>query len=355
VRLRRSRHEIDLPSTTRRGSTDEAAKRLSKIIRTFPHRTIGVLGDFMLDELLRGDASRISPEAPVPVVLMQDDRGEGFPGGSGNVCANIATLGARVIPFGVVGTDTGGKRLKALLQSRGVSCDTLVEEPGRITPRKVRIVAHQQQLLRVDFEKPEPIWERTARILQKHFRRWVSRLNALIISDYLKGCVTTELCGQFSTQSRDNGVPVFVDPKPEHPETCHDATVITPNLREAELLAGVPLRSRGQMEVACAKLIREFRCSAVLITRGGEGMTLVENGGELQEIPSVSRPVYDVTGAGDTVIAVMALACASSASLREGAELANLAGGRVVLKFGTAGLTADELLQAVRERTYTHC
>ncbi len=329
---------------------NQTAKRLSRIIRRFPRRTIGVVGDFMLDELLRGDATRISPEAPVPVVLMKDDQREGFPGGAGNVCANIAALGARVVPFGAIGADISGKRLRELLKGRSLSCDTLVEEPGRVTPRKVRIVAHQQQVLRLDFEKPQQILARTVRLLIRRFRRWVGQLDALIISDYLKGCVTTDLCSQFSTLARENGVPVFVDPKPEHPETCHGATAITPNLREAELLAGMPLRDRSQRALGGAQLMGELRCSALLITLGTEGMTLVEDGGAIHEIHSISRPVYDVTGAGDTVIAVMALAYSSGASLRESAELANLAAGRVVLKFGTAGITAEELLQAVRNR-----
>jgi len=325
-------------------------KRLSQIIRNFPSHTIGVLGDFMLDELLRGDATRISPEAPVPVVLMKDDHRDGFPGGAGNVCANIAALGARAVPFGAIGSDRSGKRLQELLKGVGVSCETLVEEPGRVTPRKVRIVAHQQQLLRLDFEKPYPIWSGTVRSLVRRFTRWVGRLDALIVSDYLKGSATTDLCGQCSRLARERGVPVFVDPKPEHPETCHGATAITPNLHEAERLGGLPLREPAQRALGGAKLLEKLRCSALLITRGGEGMTLVETGGTVHEIESISRPVYDVTGAGDTVIAVVALAYASGASLRESAELANLAGGRVVLKFGTAGITAKELQQAVRER-----
>jgi D-beta-D-heptose 7-phosphate kinase/D-beta-D-heptose 1-phosphate adenosyltransferase len=329
---------------------NQTTKRLSRIIRSFPGHTIGVLGDFMLDELLRGDATRISPEAPVPVVLMKDDRRDGFPGGAGNVCANIAALGARAVPFGAIGTDKSGKRLQELLKGVGVSCETLVEEPGRVTPRKVRIVAHQQQLLRLDFEKPYPISSGTVRSLVRRFRRWAGRLDALIVSDYLKGSATTDLCGHFSIVARERGVPVFVDPKPEHPEACHGATAITPNLHEAERLAGLPLRDCAQRALGGPKLVEELRCSALLITRGGEGMTLVESGGAVHEIDSISRPVYDVTGAGDTVIAVVALAYGSGASLRESAELANLAGGRVVLKFGTAGITARELLQAVRER-----
>ena len=325
-------------------------KRLSRIIRSFPSRTIGVLGDFMLDELLRGDATRISPEAPVPVVLMKDDQRDGFPGGAGNVCANIAALGARAAPFGAVGADRSGKRLQELLKGLGVSCETLVEEPGRVTPRKVRIVAHQQQLLRLDFERPYPISSGTVQSLIRCFKRWVGRLDGLIVSDYLKGSATTELCGQFSMLARARGVPVFVDPKPEHPETCEGATAITPNLREAEALVGLPLRDPAQRAIGGAKLLENLRCSALLITRGGEGMTLVERGGTVHEIDSISRPVYDVTGAGDTVIAVVALAYGCGASLRESAELANLSGGHVVLKFGTAGITAKELLQAVRER-----
>jgi len=303
----------------------------------------------MLDELLRGDATRISPEAPVPVVLMKDDQSEGFPGGAGNVCANIATLGARAVPFGAIGADSSSHRLKALLRSQNVSCDTLIEERGRITPRKVRVVAHQQQLLRMDFEKPQPILAPTVRSLVRHFKRWVGQLDALIISDYLKGCVTRELCTLFSTLSHESGVPVFVDPKPEHPETCQGATVITPNVREAELLAGMPLRDGSQRKLGGARLMKGLGCSALLITRGGEGMTLVENDGVIHEIHSISRPVYDVTGAGDTVIAVMALAYSSGASLRDSAQLANLAAGRVVLKFGTAGITKEELLEAIWE------
>ena len=330
--------------------SNETTKRLSKIIQKFPRRTIGVLGDFMLDELLRGDATRISPEAPVPVVLMKAGQREGFPGGAGNVCANVAALGARVVPFGAIGADGSGHRLQKLLKGRSVSCDTLIEERGRVTPRKVRVVAHQQQLLRLDFEKTQPISSVTVRSLIRHFKCWAGQLDALIISDYLKGCVTTELCTQFSTLSRENGVPILVDPKPEHPEACQGATVITPNLHEAELLAGMPLRDGSQRKLGGAKLMKELGCSALLITRGGEGMTLMENGGAIHEIHSISRPVYDVTGAGDTVIAVMALALSSGASLRDSAELANLAAGRVVLKFGTAGVTKEELLQAVREQ-----
>ena len=327
---------------------EKAQAKLSRLIRSFRGRTIGVLGDFMLDELLRGEATRISPEAPVPVVLIRNSHAvEGYAGGAGNVAANIAALGGRPIPFGAIGNDESGKRLRELFRARRIPCGTLVQEPGRITPRKVRVVAHQHQLLRLDFEQPTKISSRTAAAIARSCARWMEKLNALIISDYQKGTVTSELCQQVSTLARLKRVPVFVDPKPEHPEICREATVVTPNLHEAELMAGVPMRDRRQLEVGGRRLLAELSCSYLLITRGAEGMTLFESGGDMHEIPSVPRPVYDVTGAGDTVVAVLALAYSAGATMREAAQLANLAGGRVVLKFGTAEISPQELLEAV--------
>ena len=326
-----------------------STSRLQGIIRGFRGLEIGVLGDLMLDELLRGDATRISPEAPVPVVRIENESArEGFPGGAGNVAANLAALGGRAVLFGVIGDDAPGRKLRALLGERGIDASGVTEEPRRSTPRKVRIVAHQQQLLRLDFEQPQPISSRSARLLARRFARRISRLDALIVSDYMKGCVTTDLASHVSTLARQRRIPVLVDPKPEHPEICRHATVVTPNLREAELMAGVPLGSLREREIGAVRLRSDLDCSALLITRGGKGMTLVE-GARVLEIPSVPRPVYDVTGAGDTVIAVMALALAAGASLREAAELANLAGGCVVLKFGTAVITPAELRAALRE------
>ncbi len=328
----------------------KSQKRLTRLVRGFRGRKIGVLGDMMLDELLRGEATRISPEAPVPIVLMKDQvRGEGYPGGAGNVAANIAALGGRAIPFGAIGTDESGQELQALLERRGIPCGTLVPEPGRVTPRKVRIVAHQQQILRLDFERTAPISARTASLIARTFARWVGRLNALIISDYRKGSVTPALAKEVSALARQKRVPVFVDPKPERPEICRGATVVTPNLREAELMTGAPLRDRRELELAGRRLLAELHCSYLLVTRGAEGMTLIEAGGGVSEIPSVARPVYDVTGAGDTSVAVLALAFSAGATMKEAAELANLAGARVVLKFGTATLSPRELLDAIAD------
>jgi D-beta-D-heptose 7-phosphate kinase/D-beta-D-heptose 1-phosphate adenosyltransferase len=326
--------------------TDQA--RLARIVHGFRGQTIGVLGDYMLDELLRGEATRISPEAPVPVVLVGDPHaGEGFPGGAGNVAANIAALGGRPIPFGAIGKDESGERLRELLRARSIPGGTLVRDPTRVTPRKVRIVAHQHQLLRLDFENPTELSIRTSGLLARNCARWMGRLKALIVSDYRKGTVTTKLCQQVLASARQRRVPVFVDPKPEHPEICRKATLVTPNLREAEFMARVPLRDPHQLEIGGRRLLAELGCENLLITRGAEGMTLFESGGDVHEIRSVPRPVYDVTGAGDTVIAVLALAFTSGASMKEAAEIANLAGSRVVLKFGTAEISPQELLDAI--------
>lgn len=324
--------------------------RYSRIVRGFQGRRVAVLGDYMLDEFLRGEVNRISPEAPVPVVLIHDaNPGTDYPGGAGNVAANIASLGGRPIPYGVVGNDRSGKRLRALLESCHIPADTLVSERRWMTPHKVRIAAHAHQLLRLDFERPEAMAKRTAEKLARDFAVQARRLEALIISDYRKGTVTTELCNHMKALARQRRIPVFVDPKPEHPETCRHATVVAPNLHEAELMAHAPLRNRHDLETGGQRLRAELDCSCLLITRGSEGMMLFEPNKAGQEIKSLPRPVYDVTGAGDTVLATLALAYISGASAREAAELANLAASRVVLKFGTAQIAQEELLRAVAE------
>ncbi len=322
--------------------------RLEKITRAFNGLRVGVLGDLMLDELVRGEATRISPEAPVPVVLVRDGReAEGFLGGSGNVAANVAALGGRAAVFGVIGRDSSAQKLKALLRQRGIDSGGVVEEAHRVTPRKVRIVAHQHQLLRVDFEHPRPLSPRSSSLLAQRLARRIASLDTLIISDYLKGSVAAGLCSSVMAAAHRRSIPVLVDPKPEHAEICRQATVVTPNQREAEQMAGMPFGDPTARQSGGPALLEKLGCEALLITRGGEGMTLVEGGGRVHDIPSVPRPVYDVTGAGDTVIAVMALSLAAGASLTEAAHLANIAGGCVVLKFGTAVIAPDELRDAL--------
>lgn len=341
-------HSLQLTRTLDEKSSRKSQAHLAGIVQRFPGRTVGVLGDFMYDELLRGEATRISPEAPVPVVLVGHPyAGEGFPGGAANVAANIAALGGRPIPFGAIGTDEVGQKLLGLLKGRRIPCDSLVKERGRVTPRKVRIVAHQHQLLRLDFERPTNICPATAALLGRSLARRMSQLNALIISDYQKGSVTKELCNLAIRLAKQKGLPIFVDPKPDHPEICRHATMVTPNVREAELMLGGPLRTREELLTGGQRLLADLACACLLITRGSEGMILFKPGEEPYEIPGVPRPVYDVTGAGDSVISVLALAVPCGASMEDAAELANLAGGRVVLKFGTAEIVPAELFDAI--------
>jgi rfaE bifunctional protein kinase chain/domain len=323
--------------------------RWQRLIRAFRGKTVGVYGDFMLDEVLRGQATRISPEAPVPVVqITSPDSVEGYPGGAGNVAANISALGGHPIPWGVIGKDFSGKRLLKLLEERGIRCDTLIEEPDRLTPRKLRIAAHQHQLLRLDFERNTQISPHSAGRLVRSFRRWAGRLDALIVSNYQKGSVMQDVCLSFFRRARQESVPIFVDPKPGQAEFCRNVTAVTPNLHEAELMAGISMRSEADITLGGRRLIEQFGCDYLLITRSSEGMTLFSADGAMHSIASIPRPVYDVTGAGDTVIAVLALAYCSGATMVQAAELANLAASKVVLKFGTSPIAWEELIEATR-------
>jgi D-glycero-beta-D-manno-heptose-7-phosphate kinase len=225
-----------------------------------------------------------------------------------------------------------------------------VQEQGRLTPHKLRIAAHHHQLLRLDVEKPAPISSASSNALCRSFLRYAPKLDALIVSDYLKGSVNSKTCECIFADARRRRTPVFVDPKPAHSEICRGVTVATPNLHEAELMVGRAMRQAQDLERGCRELMDRLECEHLLVTRGSEGMTLFSAGGKTHTIPSEPRPVYDVTGAGDTVIAVLALACASGASMPEAAKLANLAAGCVVLRFGTSQISPSELTRAIAMR-----
>ncbi len=321
------------------------SRKAERIVKRFAGKRIGILGDFMLDELIQGTAARISPEAPVPVVLLDEkSRPEIFPGGAGNVAANLASLGARPVPFGVVGRDETGRQIHLLLRGLTSSTSGLIQESRRITPRKTRIVAHQQQLLRIDQEAPKRISSASRTKLVRSLSTALRRLDALVISDYNKGTVSAELLGNALAQARRKRVPTFVDLKPENTEGCRGATLVTPNLHEAEQMAGFAIRDARTLARAGKRLLALFACGYLLITQGGEGMTLFAGNGETSHISTQTQPVYDVTGAGDTVIATLAAAYGAGASMTEAAQLANLAGLAAVLKFGTARVSRLELL-----------
>ena len=333
-----------------RQSLPRRAAKALQIVRRFSRQPIGVVGDFMLDELIQGSAARISPEAPVPVVLVGEKaRGGIYLGGAGNVVRNLASLGARPIPFGIVGKDRTGREVLRLLSEVCPDSKAVIVENRWVTPRKTRIVAHQQQLLRLDQESPRPLSPSAMSRLEEDLTKILPRLKALVLSDYNKGTLTPGLMSRILDLARQKGVPSFVDPKPENAEGCRGATLAAPNLHEAEQMTGLRIKDIPSLERVGKKLRTLLECSYLLVTRGGEGMSLFDPNGGVAHIAAETRPVYDVTGAGDTVIAALSLAYSAGATMLEAARLANLAGLTAVLKFGTAQVPRKELLKAIAQ------
>jgi rfaE bifunctional protein kinase chain/domain len=309
-------------------------------------RRVLVLGDVMLDEFLWGRVSRISPEAPVPVVQVT---GQSFHlGGAGNVAANLRSLGGGAVLAGVVGRDTAGQRVREALAAAGV--DSRLVEVGRDRPTtvKTRIVAHGQQVVRADREDAAAVPAGAEAALVEWLRRDLPSCGALVISDYQKGVVTASLLKRVLPLARRHRVSVLVDPKVHHFRLYRGATVVTPNQLEAEHATGLPLRTPAEVAAAGRRILSLLGCRAVLVTRGEHGMSLLEQGRPPLHVPTAAREVFDVTGAGDSVIATMALALAAGATLPEAAVLANCAAGVVVGKVGTAQASPDEVLAAAR-------
>jgi rfaE bifunctional protein kinase chain/domain len=314
------------------------AKRL---VRRFRGRRVLVLGDLMLDRYIWGDVSRISPEAPVPVVEVR--KSTSTLGGAGNVAANLTSLGAIPLLVGIVGDDGEGTWVK---RHAGLSRGILVD-PARPTTVKTRIIAHHQQVVRVDQEKkmalsPEAE-QRIARFVEKE------RYDGIVVSDYDKGLVTKPLMARVLGHARGKRIPVFVDPKVENFELYPGVTFVAPNHHEAARIVHHPCHSTDEVERAGREILEMTGGRYVIIKRGEQGMSIFEKGKTPIHIPTVAREVFDVTGAGDTVIATAALALLSGAKIVEAAILANAAAGVVVAKIGTATCTADELLKALPE------
>jgi D-beta-D-heptose 7-phosphate kinase/D-beta-D-heptose 1-phosphate adenosyltransferase len=303
-----------------------------------------VLGDVMLDEFLWGKVARISPEAPVPVVAVQ--RQSFHLGGAANVAGNLHALGGSAVLAGVVGSDTAADRLREALEGAGVRAHLLVAAPGRPTTVKTRIVAHGQQVVRADHESTADIADTLENGLLACLRRELPDCQALVISDYQKGVVTESLLGRVLALARRLRVKVLVDPKLRHFSRYKRVFMVTPNQGEAEHATGLSLRDAAGLLAAGRRILTMLDCEAVLITRGEYGMSLFERGRRPLHIESAAREVFDVTGAGDSVIATMALALAAGARPAEAAALANHAAGVVVGKLGTAEASAAEVLGA---------
>ena len=318
--------------------------RAQAIARNFGGAALLVVGDAMLDKFIVGRVTRISPEAPVPVVTFDHELHR--MGGSANVANNVAALGGAATLVAVTGTDEGASTLARACREAGIA-PALVGDPTRPTTTKVRIVTERnQQVARVDYEADAEIKDEIEHRVIAEINKHAPQASAIVISDYLKGCVTRAVVKAVVAAAAERQVPVLVDPKIPHVDYYGGTTLVTPNHHEAEIAANMRVRSEDDARGA-ARLFRErAQCQGVLMTRGDQGMWLLAEGVE-GHLPATAREVADVTGAGDTVIATLALALAAGATISEAARLANEAAGLVVARFGPATVTVAELLRAV--------
>jgi D-beta-D-heptose 7-phosphate kinase/D-beta-D-heptose 1-phosphate adenosyltransferase len=319
--------------------------RAHRIASGFPGAHVLVIGDAMLDKFIVGRVTRISPEAPVPVVAFDHETHR--MGGAANVAHNVVALGGQATLVSVTGLDDAASVLASGCREAGIA-PSFVGDPGRRTTMKVRLVTERnQQVARIDYEVDDEIADEVEQRVIAEIQKHVSRAAVVVVSDYLKGCVTRRVIAATVVAAAERDVPVLVDPKIPHIDYYAGATLVTPNHYEAEIAAHMRVRSEDEARDA-ARIVRDrARCSGVLMTRGDQGMWLLSDAMEGQ-LPASAREVSDVTGAGDTVIATLALSLAAGATMPEAARLANEAAGLAVGKFGPATVTTAELLGAVQ-------
>ncbi len=327
-------------------------KRVKELLERAADKKILVVGDLMLDRYITGQAERISPEAPVPVVLV--DREYAVPGGASNVALNVRALGGMALLGGLAGRDQAGHELMALLEERGIDVCGVLRHEGLRTCEKTRIMAQRQQVVRVDREAPAADAAHLVAPLAALLRRLVDRVDGVVIEDYGKGVVQQAVVDAVLSEAHARALPTGYDPKDNHELNVQGVKVATPNRWEVFLAAGMrprrpadqPLQDDALLE-ACDVLMGRWEPELLAATLGAQGMLLLSRTGAPVHIPTRAREVFDVSGAGDTVIAVCLLALAAGADTREAAEMANYAAGIVVGKIGTATCTPDELLRAV--------
>ncbi len=325
--------------------TVASPKVLRQYIARFPQASVLVIGDLILDHYIWGRVSRISPEAPVPVVHVDS---ESFKlGGAANVFNNILALGGKADLCGVIGSDESGRMLLKELGTTRAARGGVVIDQDRPTTRKSRVIAHNQQIVRYDVERRAELKPAMQRRILRYVESRLRELSCLVVSDYAKGVVSATLVSEIIRLATARGIPVVVDPKVEHFSYYKGATIITPNHLEATQAAGVHGDDDQANNEAGAIIRQRLGCQAVLITRGEKGMSLYEGEGVSWHIPTQARQVFDVTGAGDTVIGTLALALSTGASVRDAATLANHAAGIVVGMVGTATLSAQQLSEVL--------
>lgn len=317
-----------------------------QILEKFSKLNILVIGDVILDRYWWGDVSRISPEAPVPVVRLKNTSLAA--GGAANVAANIAGLGATPILVGIVGDDDGAQQFPGVLANSNVSPDHLVRDSARPTTVKTRVIAHSQQVVRVDQEHADGISTATENAIVEKLRAEIVRADAIAVSDYAKGMLTNRVLTELFRIAGESGKPVLVDPKGKDYSKYKGAALLTPNRREAAEACN--FEDRGDVvDRAGAKLMEDLALEALLVTEGEEGMTLFRKSQAPIRMAAEARQVYDVTGAGDTVIATFAVAIGAGADVETAARLANVAAGLVVEQVGTTAVTLSGLAAALRK------
>jgi rfaE bifunctional protein kinase chain/domain len=330
--------------SSRMARTIVSAGRARQLLHRARGRRVAVFGDAMLDEFIWGDATRISPEAPVPVILFE--RESATLGGAANVASNIRSLGGEAELFAALGDDAAAAKLEGLAGAAAIGMSGCVRVQGRRTSVKQRILAQSKHVLRVDREHTDSVSADVTAELLRRLRGQIAGVHAIAISDYAKGAITGALARGLLRTGREAGIPVCADPK--LPEVKYPgATVLKPNLRELELLSGMRIRGVDGIAAAAQKVLRQYRPENLLITRGAEGMELFDRAGGRVFISAGRLQVSDVTGAGDTVLAALTLMLAAGATVEQAAAIANVAAGIVVSKPGTATVTPEEIMEAL--------
>ncbi|HPD18585.1 MAG: D-glycero-beta-D-manno-heptose-7-phosphate kinase [Candidatus Goldbacteria bacterium] len=319
-----------------------SAADLKKIVKKFRGKRILVVGDLMLDKYIWGNVTRISPEAPIPIVHVTKE--ETKPGGAANVVLNLIALGAKVFCAGIVGKDDAGRELVSYLKKNGVDCSAIIMDSERPTTIKTRVIAHQQQVVRIDKENGQPIRQEMLDKIVKKIKRMKDKIDAAVLSDYNKGIFTANTVQEIITTLR--GKIITADPKPKNLKFFRNVTLISPNKKEASEATGITMENERDILHAARDLKNTINAEAILITRGEEGMSLYD-GSNLDTIPTRAREVYDVTGAGDTVISTVTAALSAGASFKEASLIANIAAGIVVAEVGVATVTPEELLSVI--------
>ena len=321
--------------------------RLKAVISKFDQAKVLVVGDLILDEFIWGNVSRISPEAPVPVVWVDSENF--MPGGASNVANNIRSLGGEVHLAGVVGDDSRAEVLQSLLRKKGVHTEGIFVDKQRPTTQKTRVIAHHQQVVRIDREQLKPIPDAVIKQMISYIRDHIRSLDTVIIEDYGKGVVIPKLVRSIVQLAKKYNKIISVDPKETHFSYYRGVTTLTPNHHEAASAVGFKIKDDATLEKAGRAMLKRLRCRSVLITLGENGIAIFENGKKMVKIPTVAQEVFDVSGAGDTVISALTLALAGGASTIDAAHISNCAAGLVVGKVGVAVTTQEELTRAIRQ------